>query len=464
MSQIKLGAVLQAKIEARPTNTILRDGTSATAMEFATLPKAKPGRKITIPDEFDGRKVWKGLLTPVMNQGRCGSCWAFASTSTLADRFNIQSVGLMNVQLSPTKLILCDFMGKEFEIKHPETDPAAIDKLDVQSLAKGACHGNTLFDAWRYLYVIGTTTEQCTPYNKILGKEDKYQELTKFSDDTRLPLCISVSGPIGDMCADYAVDKFSGDEYGTPAKFYRAFHIYSIAGTPKDGGNEQYIRHNIYSWGPVSTGMVVYPDFYLFDPKSEVYEWNGRGEPVGGHAIEIVGWGNFKGKDFWWIKNSWGKKWGIDGYFRMARGTNTCKIEENIITGVPDFFYPEGDTVYNPSTWVFAETSGEIAHREEIDTDLSITGGGIDPTNGYTRRIATMKAWIDLRAPIELKDLPKWKTFFAGLQSAPSARYKYQRMIRGKHPQKKFGNESFYLTAVVLGILLILSIVIMIYR
>ena len=32
--------------------------------------------------------------------------------------------------------------------------------------------------------------------------------------------------------------------------------------------------------------------------------------------------------------------WGIDGYYRMRRGTNECNIEQNSVAGKPDFWYP----------------------------------------------------------------------------------------------------------------------------
>lgn len=455
---MKLGAVLQAKIQAHPSMTYLRGTSKSTEIEFEKLPKAKMGRDIELPEEFDARKVWKGLLTPVVNQGRCGSCWAFASTSTLADRFNIQSVGLMNIQLSPTKMILCDFMGQEFTVLHPESDPDKINQIDIESLTQGACHGNTLYDAWRYLYVLGTNLESCIPYNKTLGDEYKYDSLAEFTKTERLPMCTSVSGPLGDMCSDQAVDVFSGEEYGTPARFYRAYHFYSIAGTEKDGGSEKDIRHNIYCWGPVSTGMVVYPDFYLFDPKTEIYEWNGHGEPVGGHAIEIVGWGEYNRKKFWWVKNSWGPEWGIDGYFKMARGVNTCKIEENIVTGIPDFFYPELFHLKNPSHFVWAETPKSVHEREQLSVDYSITGGGIDPVTGYTRRIALLKPWVKLSPPIDYKILPDWNNFIAGIDSAIPNRYRFQRLIRGSEKNSKTNNDSFYLTVTALGLLLMILI------
>ena len=452
-----------ADITARPTQTILRNEDKKLDQEFIQIAFLTSLRNhIYIPDNFDGRVVWQGLLNPAMNQGKCGSCWAFASTGVLADRFNIQSMGIMNVQLSPTKLILCDLQGKEIDdVQHPEESLRQYSEINEESLKKTACYGNSLVDAFRYLFEIGTTTEECVPYDKNLGDFAQFQKIGEFDSVSHLPLCSTVSGPLGDMCSDFHIHKNTGDEEGTPQRFYKALHFYSIRGIPKDQGSEYNIRDNIYKWGPLATAMQVYPDFYTFNPKTDIYEWDGQGPQVGGHAVEIVGWGVESNKDYWIIKNSWGTEWGDNGYFRMIRGVNNCEIEANCMGMVPDFFFPINYKISNIEQLHEQENIKEI--RDKIATNITVKGGGIDPTTGYSRRILSVMPWLNLTPPIEYEDLPDWHHFIAGLDATVDNRTRYQTIISQKNSDIRYSIQSLEIYVTV-GVILIIAILFVLHR
>lgn len=381
---------------------------------------AVPYRYLDTPDEFDGRVAWKKFLTPVLDQGLCGSCWAFASTSTLADRMNIVSRGVLHVQLSPAKMILCSTQG---ELALDITDEDNIDLISSYnkiSLENSGCYGNTLYNAWKYLYVLGVPTEECVPYNRSTGHgKTELDELSKFDNPVHVPLCNNVTGKIGDMCSDVQYDEITGEEQGTPARFYRARKIYMVR------ADEYNIRHDIYLRGPVSSGFELYEDFQDFDFYNKVYEWDGKSKRVGGHSIEIVGWGSAGKKDlitgkkykhdYWIVKNSWGVDWGINGYFYIRRGVNTCSIEENVIAGVSDFFYTPKDVknLHNRAYWHDDPVAN--AEHARIQKGIRVAGGGIDTLTGFSRRVLITKPWLDSTPPITYNQLPNKNVFIAGL-------------------------------------------------
>jgi len=92
----------------------------------------------SIPDSFDARDQWKGLIHPIRDQQQCGSCWAFSATEVLADRFAI-ATGKASPVLSAEDIVSCDSgdMG---------------------------CSGGQLPNAWKYLTNKGVVTDTCFPY------------------------------------------------------------------------------------------------------------------------------------------------------------------------------------------------------------------------------------------------------------------------------------------------------------
>lgn len=95
-------------------------------------------------------------------------------------------------------------------------------------------------------------------------------------------------------------------------------------------GREHLLKKVVATIGPVAGGIdASLPSFAHY--KDGVYHDKdcGSGMSQLNHAILIVGYGTDEKtqKDYWLVKNSWGAKWGAEGYIKMARNAdNSCGI------------------------------------------------------------------------------------------------------------------------------------------
>lgn len=78
-------------------------------------------------------------IGPVEDQGECGSCWAFSSSSMIADRFCIQSKGEFTTRFSPQEMINCNYENY-------------------------GCGGGYLMTSIEYLQNEGVVPLECDPY------------------------------------------------------------------------------------------------------------------------------------------------------------------------------------------------------------------------------------------------------------------------------------------------------------
>lgn len=65
---------------------------------------AAPPSMLVLPPSFDWRE--KMVLSPIKNQGSCGSCWAFSLTATLSDSMAVKNKGFYN--MSQQFLVSCN--------------------------------------------------------------------------------------------------------------------------------------------------------------------------------------------------------------------------------------------------------------------------------------------------------------------------------------------------------------------
>uniref|UniRef100_A0A8C3V8X8 Pro-cathepsin H n=1 Tax=Catharus ustulatus TaxID=91951 RepID=A0A8C3V8X8_CATUS len=208
------------------------------------------------PDSIDWRK--KGnFVTPVKNQGACGSCWTFSTTGCLESAIAIATGKLLS--LAEQQLVDC-----------------------AQAFNNHGCSGGLPSQAFEYIL-----------YNKGLMGEDSYPYRAKNG-----------------TC------KFQPEKAIAFVK-----DVINITQYDEDGMVEAVGRHN-----PVSFAFEVTSDFMHY--RKGVYS-NPRCEHTPdkvNHAVLAVGYGEEDGTPYWIVKNSWGRLWGMQGYFLIERGKNMCGL------------------------------------------------------------------------------------------------------------------------------------------
>lgn len=236
---------------------------------------------LALPSRYDLRNVdGKNWMTPVRDQGRCGSCVAFAVMGIFEGQLKITNgFSLYDFDLSEQKLFSC---------------------------GNGKCEsGMWIEGAISHLRKYGTTDEACAPY---------------------------LSGNIGN---DYSCGGYCEDLEKRTIKLLSSSEV-----TSWESDNIQSVKKALMR-GPVLTRMSVYEDFTAY--KSGVYK-HVTGDFIGGHAVVIVGYENEN--KAWIVKNSWGKDWGEEGYFRIVWndasgvGSSTFKFDVPKFDGyvrIPEF-------------------------------------------------------------------------------------------------------------------------------
>lgn len=320
-------------------------------------------------NKWKGWKTTKTFLQNPINQYSCGLCWAISSATMLGDRFAIFSRGL-NPELSYTYIASC--MPKSLK-----------------------CQGGFPANAGKFLEKNGTVKNSCWDYSWCSDNKKCTDGLPGLSE--LIPQCST-----GDECNNRC-------QGGSCYRTGNTRHYKAQSGSTQSIVNINAIKLDILNYGPVVATYRVFADFLIgsmphikkdkkpdFWSKTNNIYINIQGKDIygygnlqcdgkmvnasecfkGNHAIVIVGWGvdhditiNSKSSvsvPYWIIRNSWGKDWNTNGYFKMAisnpdEGFNMqCALDRGlIINGIKI----GGVTTFKPN--IKMAPSGVVQHFNE---------------------------------------------------------------------------------------------------
>lgn len=233
-------------------------------------------------------KDGKSFCTASWNQHipqYCGSCYIHGTLSAANDRLKIQLDAKHDLMLARQVMLNCG---------------------QSHGLGNG-CGGGEAYDIFEYMHRYGLPDESCQNYVAKPSKTCDAQavcancmpvENPKDPNDLSVTTCWAVKNPILYYVTEYG--KVSG---------------------------EAAIMSEIEARGPVTCGFASIEDFD-YNYIGGIYNDVTNATAIN-HDVEVVGWGEDKGIKYWIARNSWGTYWGENGFFRIVRGINNMKFEDD---------------------------------------------------------------------------------------------------------------------------------------
>jgi len=271
----------------------------------ALPPLPPPKESVPISEDVQVPRVWpasfdwrdhesQNWMTPIRDQGGCGSCWAFSAVGTVEAMYNIHA-------------------------QNPGLDKDLAEQYLVSDCSgSGSCCGGWYSSALQYIRDSGIPDEGCMPYvDGFRGEGDTGCSCGDTCDSN----CTYTSGACsdGDTCdsnCTYTSGACSDRTCGDRCSDWSS-RLTQIAATGTFYG-QAAIKQALVDVGPLS---VNYWHGGYFD--GDIYRCTNPQST--NHAVVVAGYSDAGG--YWIIRNSWGTGYGDGGYFKIGYGE--CLIDDS---------------------------------------------------------------------------------------------------------------------------------------
>ena len=270
----------------------------------------------TIPSTHDDDKTLKKkkLIGTVLNQHLCGSCWAQAVAGAFSDCLVVGEVAQWSPHISPT---FC--MARYPQNMCGGGSPARL-ALDLEK--HGAADQSCIDQSWCDLNQACNTTNAANHFKRL--------NVTQLSNLIPKGGCYKAGEKLY-YYLDKGTDMFAVTDQLSLEDFRRLVKLHILDFGPVIGG--YVVLRNFLDGRFTKINQGVYFDRadYYGSSGSKLTFSDKQTDPdqvSGLHAVVIVGWGvaknvqydNDKVGDvpFWYVRNSWGTRWGSQGYFKIA--------------------------------------------------------------------------------------------------------------------------------------------------
>jgi C1A family cysteine protease len=221
--------------------------------------------------------VEKGAVTPVKDQGQCGSCWTFSTTGALEGAY-FTTYGKLP-SFSEQQLVDCD------NLKNGGKDHG--------------CNGGLMDNAFSWIQKNGGLCEE---------KDYPYTSGVSKTAGTAAP---SRACP---GCGEAGVWSLRKNPCQTTCLEISNSKVSNFVDVSASSDNAMM---SALAKQPVSIAIEAdQKEFQLY--KSGVF--SGTCGIKLDHGVLVVGYGSEENSDFYLVKNSWGTSWGDGGYIKLGRG------------------------------------------------------------------------------------------------------------------------------------------------